>query len=366
MSPLPRLLTWLDGLPTIEAVAPLLARIQARGVIEVRIFLPAGKFPSESAVAQELDSLGLTYVAVSRVRSKLLFQKDLSSGQAVLVTEDPALDRSSRRLRSQMVRKSGKPVIFLQHGAFQCGVNAPVQSSAEAPLNYHSDLLLLWHCAAPEAAILSTESLRRAQVCGFIKKQFLPSIDLNPALQDWTTRHAHRVLLCQSFRWRGGRYDQKAIDDWYEMLDAFLAQHRDIGVLLRPHRGKAHRRHRSLDAALMARHQNLLVSRDQEGPLRGASIHDCLALCQSVVCPESTVVLDALYMERHVMIWDTQKLIFAELPRVKNINDIAPFARDPATVKLACDTVRARYGEINGNLNCAAHNIESLITARAE
>lgn len=142
MSVRPRLLTWLDGLPTIEAVAPLLARIQARDRIDVRIFLPAGKFPRESAVARQLDRLGLTHVAVSRLRSKLLFQRDLNSGDAVLVLNDPAFDDSSRRFRSYMLRRSGKPVVFLQHGAFQRGVNAPLNAATPAPLNYHSDRLL--------------------------------------------------------------------------------------------------------------------------------------------------------------------------------------------------------------------------------
>ena len=364
MSAPPRLLTWLDGLPTIETVAPLLARIQARGRVDVRIFLPAGKFRPESAVARQLDALGLTYVAVSRLRSKLLFHSDLRSGEGVLVLDDPALDRSSRRFRSRMIRKSGLPVIFLQHGAFQGGVNSPLDAMTTAPLDFRADSLLLWHCGAAEAETLSADSLNKVQLCGFIKKQFLPLLDINPALQRWKDSHAHRVLLCQSFRWSGDRYDQIAIKNWYDMLDAFLARNQDVGVLLRPHRGKAHRKHQSLDIELMERHDNLLVSQDREGLLQNASINDCIALCQSVICPESTVALDALYMQRNVMIWDQQKLIFPELPRINSTDDIAAFARAPDVAQRASDEVRARYGDIDENLDRAACHVETILSAR--
>ena len=114
----------------------------------------------------------------------------------------------------------------------------------------------------------------------------------------------------------------------------------------------------------MARHQNLLVSQEENGPLRESSIHDCIALCELVISPESTVVLDALYMDCNVVIWDTQKLIFAELPHIDRMSDVIPFVRNPAASKLACDAVRSRYGDINYNLTRAAGYIESLIKAR--
>lgn len=365
MSTRPRLVTWLDGRPCIESVAPLLARIQERGILDLGVFIPAGKFPPENEILQQLATAGVNNAPVSRLRSKIFFHGDLKSADAVITINDPALDRSSRRFRSYSIKRSGKPVIFLQHGAYQTGVNAPLPSGPAAPIDFHADLLLLWQCAAPEAAILSESTRSRVKKCGFVKKRFLPLMKPEPEVQAWTRRYAHRVLLCQSLRWRGDRYEETAAKDWYDMLDAFLARNRDIGVLLRPHRGKAHRIHRSFDAALMARYDNLLISQENEGPLRGASIHDCVSLCQSVVCPESTVVLDALYMDRNVMIWDRQKLIFVDLPRVESIDDIAAFARDPTRASPACEEVRACYGDVEHNLDLASRHIEALMTARS-
>jgi len=355
----PVLLSWLDGLPTIEAVAHLLARLQARGRLEVRLLLPAGKFPADSPTRQTLCALGLEPVPISRLRSKFLYGRDLRAADAVLALTDPALDRSSRRLRAGSIMRAGKPVVFVQHGAYAAGVNAPL--GGEGRLDYYAQRLLLWQNTPAEAAILSEATLRNVRVTGFLKQPFLPFAPVHPAVAAWQARHPHRVLLCQSFRWRTPRYTADHIADWYRQLDAFLARHRDIGVLLRPHRGKANRRHSAHDEALRDRHPNLLVSLDDGGPLHGAAIHDCIALCDTVVCPESTVVLDALYLDRPVLVSDIQSLIFPELPRVESMDDIARLIREPDLARRAGDAVRARYGTLADNLERACDHIEAVV-----
>ncbi len=355
------LLVWLDGLPTIETVAYLLSALQARKHVAVKLFLPAGKFLADGPVMRKLSRLGLAPVPVSRLRSKFLFQRDLAAGDAVLVITDPALDRSSRAFRSSAIRRSGKPVIFVQHGAYQSGVNAPTGSGQSTGVEYEAGRLLLWQCTQLEERFLSRNSLLKVRVTGFIKKPFLPFLPQSDELRDWVARYRSRVLFCQSFRWAGARFGADTVAEWYAMLDGFLTANPDIGVVVRPHRGKVHRSHSGNDTELLKRHPNLLVSMSNEGPLKDAAIHDCVQLCHSVVCPESTVVLDSVYLDRPVMIMDEMSALFPELPRFDGPETLAAFARDPEFAREASQKVLDRFGRIDDNLSRACDYIEEFI-----
>ena len=85
-----------------------------------------------------------------------------------------------------------------------------------------------------------------------------------------------------------------------------------------------------------------------------------LALVDKVITHPSTVVLDAVYNDKPVGIFNSSQQELSCLPRTETANEICAFLDDPSALRHAAP-IRARYGEISNNLDIAAHEVESYI-----
>ncbi len=357
----PTLLTWLDGMPEVENLYPLLNLLQKRGNIHVHALISRRVMGREPRL-REAFTAGLKPIPATTWRMKRFTTRDMTRADAVIGLSDPAHDRSAKHKRSTRVLAANLPAIFLQHGALQMGVNVPWPDTP--PMDYAAQRLLLWAPAKGEAETLTPETLSRATTTGFTKSPILPPRPITAPLRDWMARHQRRLLICQSFRWSGGRFGADDMRNFYDMLAGFLTDHPDTGVILRPHRGKVRREHAQMDADLERKHSNLIVSREKSGLLKRASILDTLALVDAMVTPESTTVLDAIYAGKPVALTDSAPRLFTDLPRITGAESLSAFAQNPDIASPACTEIRAHYGEVQTNLQTAAKAVEAALLPR--
>lgn len=357
----PTLLAWLDGMPEVENLYPLLDLLHRRKNIHVTALISRRTMGHEPRL-REAFTAGLKPIPATTWRMKRFTNRDMSRADAVIGLSDPAHDRSAKVQRSARLLATNKPAIFLQHGALQMGVNLPWPNTG--PMDYAAQRLLLWAPGQGETETLSAQTLSRASTVGFTKFPILPPRHIKPDLAQWVAKHPRRLLICHSFRWGGNRYGSDEIQKFYNMLSGFLATHPNTGIILRPHRGKVRREHAALDTKLETQHPNLIISREKTGPLKRASILDTLALTDAMITPESTTVLDAIYAGKPVALTDASPRLFHKLPRIDSAETLASFARNPAIATPACAEIRARYGEVQTNLTTAAKVVETALLTR--
>ena len=70
------------------------------------------------------------------------------------------------------------------------------------------------------------------------------------------------------------------------------------------------------------------------------------------------MVLDAIYAEKPVGVYNSIQPELSSLPRTETAAEIGAFLDDPHGVQHA-EQIRALYGEISENLDIAAHEVES-------
>lgn len=354
----PVLLAWLDGLPEVENLYPLLALLNERDRIGLRVLVSRAVMRREPRLEQAFGERGLHPIVAGQYRMKRFTGRDIAAADAAISLSDPARDLSTKHKRSARLFAAGMPSIFLQHGALQAGLNVPLPKTLPG---FASRLLLLWNPGGGEDAVLAEAERGRAVTVGFTKAPVFGDRRLSAPVHRWLERHPRRLLVCHSFRWSGGRYDENDVTAFYRMLERFLEMRPDCGVILRPHRGKRRAVHAKLDDRLQKRHANILISNEKSGPLKGNSILDDLALVEAAVTPESTTVLDAIYAGRTAAVWDTECRLFTDLPRIRTLEDLLAFASRPGSSAQACDDIRKAYGTFPENLRRCAEAIENFM-----
>jgi len=337
---------------------PLLARLHQRSRVEVRVLAKPSHVRRNSRFALTFEQLGLVPKSAGFLRMRFFYKFDIGGCDAFLTMADPLHDESSRGRRSEYLAKIGKPTVFMQHGALQVNVNYP---NSGQRLDYHSILVLLWQKGLFEEKVLSDSVLHRSRQVGFTKTRVQSPLPLAREVQEWRQCHSHSLLICHSFRWGGGRHGANELARFHESLDVLLSSRRELGVLLRPHRGRGRGEPANLATILEQRHPNLIVSREREGPLKGASIHDCIELCDGVVAPASTVVLDAAYAGKPVALFEDPHRFFPELPTLQSVDELSAFASDPMAHLAAAEAVRRRYGDVHDNIEAAAEAVEDAL-----
>lgn len=349
------LLAYLNGLPDVEALYPVLARLHQRNLVEVRALAAPKLLRNEPRLKEAFARHGLAPTSASKFRMKLNYRRDIRAADAVLSIADPRWDTAARRHRSAYIAKRGQTNIFLQHGAYQMGVNVPWTAAA---MPYYSQKLLFWEGLGKDSALFEPETAARIETVGFTKQNLLAPFSQSVALKEWVARYPKRLLVCQSFRWGKGRYSSDHIDHFYAMMDDALSRHPDLGIIIRSHRGKVRKNHRAHDQALAAKHPNVLFSHFYNGPLAKASIHDAIELCDAMISPTSTTVLDCIYAGKRAAVFDEDLPLFAGLQQISDIASLEVFLNSIAAPDPSHAFVKARYGEIDHNLTRAAEAIE--------
>jgi hypothetical protein len=360
MSDKPLLLAYLNGMPDFESTYPVLARLHARGRVNVRALVYSKLLRKEPRLAEVFDEYGFVPEAVSKIRMKLWYRKDIRDSDAVLTIADPYWDTTTRKQRGTYMRKIGHQSIFLQHGAYQRGVNARF---IETPMAYFSQKVLFWEPLGENRNLFESSSAERVEAVGFTKKNILPQRKWNAEVSDWVARYPTRLLVCQSFRWGGGRYSSEHIDHFYTLMDQLLSRHPDLGVIIRGHRGKVRRNHRSHDQRLADKYPNALFSHHYKGPLAKATIHDVIDLVDAMLSPVSTTVLDCIYSGKPAAVFEGDVNLFQNLHQVSGLETLERFVESIGEPDPATEAVCAQFGQLDQNLDRAAEAIEAHMFA---
>lgn len=340
----PRLGVFLNGLPDVENLWHLIARIHAEGRMEVVAFVPGALLRREPRVRGLFQAVGLQPVVRPNrlMKWRLWYARALAGIDRLLVIADPATDRTGFAARSRWIAAQGLPTTFVQHGAIQEGLT---YMQTPRRIGFHSDQLILWQPAADCDADFATDVSARVAVAGFVKKPIFAPRPPDAATQAWLAGFRRRVLICHTFRTE--RQSGQA-DGFYAMIDGFLAVHRDLGVIIRPHRGKERGSYAAAEQALLARHPNLRFSYAHGGPFRGMTITDVLALVDVLVSTPSTALLDGLYLGRPTAQMARDFALFDALPQVSDAASLAAFVAGGWTDGMTA--LRAHYGDVDANL----------------
>lgn len=351
-------LCYLNGQPDFEALYPLLARLNKRGNIRVEAKIRAKLIAQEPRISACCEMHEFWPKAVSKFAMKFLYRGDYLRADAVLTLNDPLWEQASRRHRANLVRKHQKKSIFVQHGVYQLAVNAPRK---EGLTDYYSQLLLFWEWGTQNEVVLSEDAQNRVQTSGFLKA---PVLDTKQIQARWAARLAKYrkvVLVCQSFKWAGDRFDVDSVTRFYALLDQFLSAHPDIFVILRSHRGKTRRNHKSHDNDLKKKFANISFSQSGEGELGSATIQDALSISDCLISPVSTTVLDAAFMNKPVAIWDEGNALFPELTTISTLDHFSDFVLETSGSDAGLVQLQRRFGKLDENLDKAAAQIERFM-----
>jgi len=343
-------------MPDVESLYPLLERLFQRNKIDIKVIVYSKLLRKEPRLTETFIKFGLIPKKGSKLSMKLAFWSQIRNADAVLTIADPNFDTTTRRQRGLYIKRIGKVSIFIQHGVYQIGVNAEVVPGK--PLNYYSSQLLLWEDRGIKPAI-SSESIKKSKFVGFIKKRILGPKIQSEFITSWKGNFSQKLLICHSFRWIKGRYEQSDIKNFYNLVEELAKRNPNLGIIIRSHRGKIRRSHRKIDWDLEKKYPNILFSRHYHGPLAGATIHDVIDLCDAMVSPTSTTVLDCIYQKKPAAIFNEGLSIFNELPVINGIDDIESFLETVKSESYNFEKIYYRFGDMEENLNKAAEIIEN-------
>ncbi len=356
----PRLLAYLNGPPDAETLAPVLCRLGARRRVALSVIALDRLIRQQPGIGAAFAASGVPMRAASKLRMKTRDVLAILQADAVLSIADPNYEIPSRRHRAWLLSAARRRAIFLQHGVYQLGVNAFPDPK---PYDYASDPVLLWEAPGPLHAGLSAATLARVRVAGFVKAPLWPAVlPQDPALQKWMGAHAVRILLCHSFRWRGDRFGPRHVAGFFDMVARFATAHPDIGVMIRPHRGRDKAETRAGEDRLVATCPNIVVSRAASGVMAGATITEALAAVHALVGPASTVILDGAFAGRPVAVLEDDVGLFPELARIEDAGDLATFLGTlNRTPHPSITAMIDRFGPLDAALDRAAQHIEAAL-----
>jgi len=361
MNKKPQLLTYLNGMPDIESMYPVLARLHARGKINVRAFVYSKQLRKETRLSEAFQSYGFIPELGSKLSIKFFFQKAMREADAVLSISDPLWDSPSRKRRANYLFKLNKPCIFLQHGAYQLGVNGRL---TDGDMNYYSKKLLFWEPLAENRDLFADGVTDRTEIVGFTKQNILPMRKWSAEVEAWKAKYPRRLLVCQSFRWGHGRFTKDSIKQLYDLIEDIIARDPDIGIVIRSHRGKTRKNHKYHDNRLEKKYPNILFSRYYSGLLAKATIHDALDLCHAMISPTSTTVLDCAYSGKPAAVFDEGLKFFPDLPQINDAQDVESFLKQIDEPGPEQGALIKRFGQFDENLDRASAAIEDLLLSK--
>jgi hypothetical protein len=342
--------------PAFDSCFPVMERLQERGVIEPRILLGPRLRKVEPRAEAAVKAAGVSYVAASLMRLEVLAAFDILRADAILTHSDPSAYGGKFRPRDSVTLRAKKPTVFVQHGMVQAGLH---YAGAKPVWDFHAQLMLTWTpLPDPHAAFFEPNIADRVRVTGLIKTNRLavPAdiAELDRELGKWR----QRLLICHNFGFESPLYpvsaQRVAFAEWATLADA----RPDTLFILRSHRGKSHPENAAMVEELTKNRPNIVLSERHAGLMRMATINDVLAVVDRVITHPSTVVLDAVYSDKPVGVFNATQDELACLPHTETAGQIGDFLDEPETLQHAAP-IRARYGDISDNLDIAAQEVEN-------
>jgi hypothetical protein len=341
---------FFNGMPEFENLFRISVRLKERGQVEPVCYVPAEVVWREPRLRKLIAESPLSFTVRPNRLFKVMPGRYLSRADANLTLLDPLLDDGPNRRRSAEIRNRAIRSILVQHGVIQRHIAIQVDRD---DVDYHSDRLLTFE-PLMKTTVLSDASRRKVRSVGFIKPVLFPP---RPPLTAMPS-HDRVILLCHSFRWEG-RYGDDDIERFFDMVQGYAARHpRDL-LIVRGHRGKIRRNYRSQTRAL-GQWPNVVVSHAYEGPLKGMSMTDVLALSDLCISSVSTAILDSIYMGLPTATYENDQKVFRSLCDICDLETMERFVEAPDTAGVA--RILDHYGAIDVNIERACDEIETCLS----
>jgi hypothetical protein len=356
-----RLTAFLPHSPAFDSTFPLLERLHLRGKVEVVAVVGPRLCKVEPRAIDACQNAGLPFLKAGILRLEVLSLVDILRSDAILTHSDPiAYSAGKIRPRDAYTVRSRTPVIFVQHGMVQAGLHYP---AGTPQWRFYAEQMLVWKPLPQDArSFIRTPLENRVYVTGLLKCNRLGPAPLAAQLRASFAHYRQRVLICHNYGFERMLYSQEAQNRMFDIWFEAMQQRGDTLFILRSHRGRKHRAFESRMNALRRGCPNVVLSDRHSGLMRMATIHDVMSIVDRVVSHPSTVVLDAVYDEKSVAVFDSKEDELSDLHQVGDLDSFLEFLDGPH------DTSRSRslrdiYGEVDRNLDVAAEQVERYLDA---
>jgi hypothetical protein len=354
------LTAFLPHSPAFDSCFPLLERIHQRGKIAVRAIVGNRLSRIEPRLQAALETSKIPYCRQNAARMELLCFRDVLKSTALITHSDPfAYGAGKIRLRDWLTTRLEKPLIFVQHGMVQAGLH---HAGWKKQWKFYGKQMLLWKPLPPEASdFISEMDGHRWDVVGLIKANRLAVSPLSGQLRQQFSGYRQRVLICHNYGFEKSLYPAEAQAKMIRAWDRVIAARSDTLFIIRSHRGRKHPAFQSQIGQLCERHRNLILSDRHQGLMRMSTIHDVLCVVDRVLTHPSTVVLDAIYDDRPVAVFDSNDRQLASLYQADDEEGIHNFLDDDRAADKSQE-LRKLYGNVDENLTRAASVVEEAVS----
>ena len=356
---------FLFGVPEFETLYHLLKRLHERGKLNLKIILPSSLCRREPRVLTLLNEAQLPHQVLHSKVIKYFYWGCFRGLNAELGISDPFMDdRHAHKRRNRYLIKINLPTIFFQHGVIQYPLNSgnPLHCSLlpEKIDFYSTAAFLMEYLTQTQQKYYTDSALARIEISGFIKKPCFPPKSLPSSTASQLSKYDTRLLICHSLR--SNEFDKEEIQPFYSMLEKFANDNPQIGVIVRPHRGKRRKRYEAHDRKLEKNTSNVYFMYHHHGSLKQMSITDALSITDMMISTPSTAILDAIYMEKPAAVCLNNHTIFDCLPQIVDADSINKFISDSRENQQGADQLVARYGYLDDNIENTCLKVEKIIS----
>ena len=355
---------FLLGVPEFETLYHLLKHLKERGELELKIILPSSLCRIEPRVPKLLDEAQLPYQILPSKVIKYFYWGCFRGLNAVLGISDPFMDcRPAHKRRNRHLVSLNIPNIYFQHGVIQGDLNCGSPLTWGVPreqIDYYSTVAFLMEFPTlTQQEYFSASALARVEISGFIKKPcFVPKSP--PFVASQLLKYDTKLLICHSLR--SSWFDDKDTQSFYSMIEEFASDNPQIGVIVRPHRGKRRKRYEAHERKLEKKCSNVHFMYHHHGPLKRMSITDALSITDMIISTPSTTILDAVYMGRPVAVCLNFHAIFEGIPQITDADSIKRFVNNANYNQDGAKQLIARYGNLDENIERTCKRVEQIVT----
>ncbi|WP_108484106.1 hypothetical protein [Oceaniglobus ichthyenteri] len=355
----PVVLTILPHLAGFDSCFPLIERLHQRGRVGTETWLGPRLRQTEPRVVQAFDRAGMAHRDVSVLRLELGARRAIRAADAVLTHSDPIAYGKRTRPRDRWMIKGPASILFVQHGMKQHGLNYAHDGKV---FQFAADLMLVWDQRAKQGqgTLYNTAPGAIVSLCGPTKTNRLAARPLPDPLVKQFSSYRQRVLICHNYGFEALNYDDAAMRRSFAQWRQVFEARADTLFVLRSHRGKGLTALGDATETLVQGLENVIVSKRHDGFMKFAGIHDILPYMDRVISHPSTVVWDALSVERPVAMIDNTWPDLADLRQIRTIDDFLAYL-DCADPMAEAASLLTELGSIDANLDCAADQVERFL-----
>ena len=356
---------FLFGLPEYETLFPFLQRLNERGNLEPKVFLPTSLCRSEPRTRKLLDDTQMTYRALPSKVIKYFYRGCFRELNAVVSLSDPFLDqRRAHRRRNRYLVNLNLPNIYFQHGVVQPTINrgSPLQWGYKSEkIDYYSTAV--FHMVYPDETqrkYFSKTALSRIDATGFIKKPCFTPNPVQSIIADELSKYDVRLLICHSLH-DNSIVSEEQYQPYYAMLKQFAKNNPQVGILLRSHRGRLRKGYKDYDQQIDKECSNVFLMYKHHGPFKRMVMTDALSISDMVISTPSTAILDAIYMGKPTAVSFNFHKIFSDMFQITNATSIEQFVRGFGNHQEGAANLITRYGKFEDNIEQACEKVEHFV-----